>query len=451
MAPALVTSGRSFFARLSTLVVALGLAACSGRPPVTLKASLPHEDVVLENGLRVIVQREPAWRSAVVDVRYRVGSANDPAERTGLAHFVEHLMFRGTRDLPGKAFDEEIANLAGTFNAITSRDATEYFEVVPTTDVPGALFVEAQRMAFPLHDLSEAAFATERNVVDAERRLRHLGPEKHVRDTLADALFPSGHPYHGGSIGSKADLERATISDARAFVARHYGPENATLVVVGNVDVEATLLRIAHDFGSIPRRAAPPPLRYVPVALAADVTREIPSPFSKGLVVVAWHALPEGGRESTVLRFAATYLEAVLTRAIVEEAHMARKVDVDFDGGELGSVVSVVVKDIELGELGRVHAAIDDTMKVLSSERELWPIGGLRSQAMLDVFHTINTPLERARYMQDSLALYGNADTAQRDLLALQAVSRSDVAEAIEKLRAQKRVVVNVVPKGDRP
>lgn len=429
----------------------MALVGCSPSAPVTVRASLPHEDVILENGLRVVVQREPSWRSAVVDVRYRVGSAEDPEGLAGLAHLVEHLMFRGTRDLPKKAFDEELADLTGSeFNATTTRDATEYYEEVPATDVPRALFLEAQRMAFPLHDLEERDFTTERDVVEAERRLNHADRWSLAFEAMYDAAFPRGHGYHASTIGTEESIRRATLADARAFVGKHYAPGSATLVVVGNVDVAATLRTIAHDFGAIPARRTPERPRHDTPRLPADTTRVVTTDETRGLVV-AWHAPGKISPELPAYRFATKYLEAVLTKEIVRNARAAVDVDVGLREHEHGSLFTILAEGVVRGRFDDVLREIRENIALLSAERQLWPIGPARSAAMIGIVEAVNTPRERAHYMQSSLALFGNGDTAQHDLLATQAVTKEDVAEVFAELAAAHHVAIRLVPKGDAP
>lgn len=433
------------------VLVASMLGGCAASAPVTVRASLPHEDVVLENGLRVVVQREAAWRSAVVDVRYRVGSSDDPEGLAGLAHLVEHLMFRGTRDLPKKAFDEELSDLTGgTFNATTTRDATEYYEEIPATDVPRALFLEAQRMAFPLHDLEERDFTTEREVVEAERRLNHADRWSLAFEALYDASFPRGHGYHASTIGTEESIRRATLADARAFVGNHYAPSSATLVVVGNVDVAATLRTIAHDFGAIPTRRIPERPRHEPPRLPADTTRVVTTDEVRGLAV-AFCAPGKRSPELPAYRFATRYLEAVLHKEIVQNARAAVDVDVRLRENEHGSLFTILAEGVVRGRFDDVLREIRENIALLSAERQLWPIGPARSAAMIGIIEAVNRPHARAHYMQSSLALFGNGDTAQHDLLATQAVTTGDVAEVFAQLAAAHHVSVRLVPKGDSP
>jgi zinc protease len=441
---------------LSLALCLTPIVGCGNEPPVTLKVALQNEDVVLENGLRVVVQREPAWKSAVVDVRYRVGSREDPEGRSGVAHFAEHLLFRGTRDLPGKAFDEELELVAGGHsNAFTDRDGTEYFEHVAPTDVPRALFLEAQRMAFPLHGVTEQVFATERNVVENERRLNHSGVAEQVRLALRRGLYPQGHPYRRTTIGEAQDLQRTTLAEANAFVARHYRPDNATLIVVGNVEVEPTLEAIAKAFAKIPRPAVGVPERpaLAPLPpLEEDVRESLEDPEGDRALIVAWRAPEPATPDAFVMRFARDYLLSELHQTLVIEAKVAQAVDVDIDEGELGSMVAVHVDKLSAGEAEHALSMVDSAVAKLTHPMQVWPVGRFRSRQMLSLFREVMLPVSRAEYMQRSLARTGRPDTVQLDLLTTQAVTIEEVSRVMEEqLFDRHRVVVKVSPKGEKP
>ena len=449
-------------ARLGTFVAFSALAllgslttACKSEV-VTVKVVLENEDVVLENGLRVIVHREPAWKSAVVDIRYRVGSRQDPLDRTGLAHLVEHLLFRGTRDLPGQAFDDEIESIAGGhFNAFTKTDATEYYEHVAPTDVPRALFVEAQRMAFPLHGVGEADFSAERNVVENERRERRSGVREEISDLIRQALFPSPHPYGRSTIGAPADLARATLGDATTFVKNYYRPDAATLLVVGNVDVASTLDAIAKAFAKIPNPPVLPPYR-APVAppppLDADVRRDVRGPTSTRALLVAWVTPAPATPDAFVLRFVQDYLQVLLDEGLVLGAQIAKKVRVIVHEQDLASVLYVEVSGIHKGESERALSILDTALSMLTQTDRLWAIGAWRSHRMLHMFREIMLPVARAEYMQDALARTGRPDTVELDLLSTQAVTIAEVARvAGAVLVGRHRAIVRVFPEGDAP
>jgi zinc protease len=224
-------------------------------PPSAWSAA-PLESV-LPNGLRVIVVPEPKAPVVTVQVWYRVGSRDEVSGKTGLSHLMEHMMFKGTARYGKGEFSRLVAAHGGNDNAFTSQDYTAYFENLASNQVDLALELEADRMTGLA--IADAEFALERDVVKEERRLR---TDDDPQGTLTEHLYAAAflaHPYRWPVIGWMDDLNRLTADDIRAYYQRHYHPANATLVVVGNVDVKALLGRIERVFG--PVEGGPRPLR----------------------------------------------------------------------------------------------------------------------------------------------------------------------------------------------
>ncbi|MGE5026959.1 MAG: M16 family metallopeptidase [Betaproteobacteria bacterium] len=214
-----------------------------------LQAWADVHEYKLANGMKVIVKEDHRAPVVVSQVWYRVGSMDEVNGTTGVAHVLEHMMFKGTREVPAGEFSKIVAAAGGRENAFTSRDHTAYFEQLQKSKLELALKLEADRM----HNLvlSPAEFAKEIKVVMEERRLRTDDkPQALVYESLMAAAYEA-HPYHHPIIGWMNDLENMTDDDARNWYQRWYAPNNATLVVVGDVDPEATRKLAQRYFGSI--------------------------------------------------------------------------------------------------------------------------------------------------------------------------------------------------------
>jgi zinc protease len=217
-------------------------------------ATEPHESI-LSNGMKVLlveVQKAPV---ATVQVWYKVGSRNEVMGRAGLSHMLEHMMFKGTAKYPKGAFSRIIRKNGGIDNAFTSQDFTAYFENLAADRVELALELEADRMQGLI--LDEGEFRTEREVVKEERRLR---TEDDPQGALVEALFAQAflsHPYHWPVIGWFADLDAMTLDDLQRHYDTFYSPNNATLIVVGDIKTDALLPTIKHLFEPIPKGPSP--------------------------------------------------------------------------------------------------------------------------------------------------------------------------------------------------
>lgn len=235
------------------------IALCSSLLfPSTLLAARSADDVAvreLGNGLRVIVKPDRRAPVVVSMVWYRIGSMDEHNGITGVAHVLEHMMFKGTRSVPAGEFSKLIAAAGGRDNAFTSRDYTAYFQILQKSELPLSLRLEADRMSNLV--LSREEFAKEIKVVMEERRWRTDDrPQSVVYERLmATAL--QAHPYRHPVIGWMSDLETLTVEDTQRFYDQWYGPNNATVVIVGDVVAEEVFALAQKYFGRIPRKALP--------------------------------------------------------------------------------------------------------------------------------------------------------------------------------------------------
>ena len=239
--------------RLSWLAVA-GILVFFTSPAFAVE---PHE-FILSNGMKVLLVEVPKAPVATVQVWYKVGSRNEVMGRAGLSHMLEHMMFKGTAKYPKGEFSRLIRKNGGTDNAFTSQDFTAYFENLTADRVELALELEADRMQGLVLDRPE--LTTEREVVKEERRLR---TEDDPQGALVEALFAQAyfsHPYHWPVIGWFGDLDAMTLDDLQRHYDTYYSPNNATLVVVGDINTESLLPTIKQLFEPIPRGPQPKPI-----------------------------------------------------------------------------------------------------------------------------------------------------------------------------------------------
>ncbi len=234
---------------LGTLVPSHALAA---KPAAPAKVDIPYEQFTLPNGLRVIVHTDRKAPIVAVNVWYHVGSKDEPAGRTGFAHLFEHLMFQGSENHDGEFFEPFKQVGATNQNGTTNTDRTNYFENVPTTALDMALWMESDRMGHLVGAIDQAALDEQRGVVQNEKRQGENQPYGQAWDQLNKALYPVGHPYHHGVIGSMNDLNAASLDDVKTWFRTWYGPNNAVLVLAGDIDLATAKERVGKYFGSIP-------------------------------------------------------------------------------------------------------------------------------------------------------------------------------------------------------
>ena len=210
----------------------------------------------LPNGLKVLALENHKAPVATFQVFYKVGSRNEQVGKTGLAHLLEHLMFRGTKKYKPEEIDEIIQENGGDLNAMTSEDYTEYFEDINRDHLDVPISLEADRMA----NLAPQGFDSEKAVVEEERRMRTEDNPADALDELSHAQAYVAHPYHWPTVGWMHDIQGLTLDDAMAFHSIYYSPQNALIVTVGDFDADKVLKQISDQFGSIPNGPPPPPL-----------------------------------------------------------------------------------------------------------------------------------------------------------------------------------------------
>ncbi|ACI98074.1 M16 family metallopeptidase [Rhodospirillum centenum] len=264
---------------LSTLAVGTILAAGWSPPAALAKSkdgpgtataapvSLPFEKFTLGNGLRVIVHTDRKAPVVAVGIWYHVGSKDERPGRTGFAHLFEHLMFQGTENYKGEWFQpfEEVG--ATDQNGTTWFDRTNYFQTVPTTALEMTLWLESDRMGHFIDSVDQAKLDEQREVVKNEKRQGDNQPYGRTEYLTLAGLFPAGHPYSWSTIGSMEDLEAASLADVKDWFRTWYGPDNAVLVLAGDIDAATARPLVEKYFGDIaagpplPRRAAAVPDR----------------------------------------------------------------------------------------------------------------------------------------------------------------------------------------------
>ena len=222
-------------------------------PSLIADVKIPHTSFVLANGLTVLVHEDHKAPVVALATWYNAGSKDEVAGKTGFAHLFEHLMFNGSENLPEDYFKYLQQIGATDYNGTTDNDRTNFFETVPTGALERALFMESDRMGHLLGAVSQKVLDNQRSVVQNEKRQGDNQPGGLVYEQVVANLFPEGHPYHHTVIGSMADLDRASLVDVASWFRTRYGPNNAVLVLAGDIDPATARPLVEKYFGSIPR------------------------------------------------------------------------------------------------------------------------------------------------------------------------------------------------------
>lgn len=274
------------------------------------KVLIPYEKWELEsNGLTVYIHEDHSDPIVHVDVTYHVGSARETPGKSGFAHFFEHMMFQGSENVGDEMHFKYISEAGGELNGTTNRDRTNYFETMPSNQLELALWLEADRMGFLLDSVTTQKFEVQRSTVKNEKGQRvENQPYGLLSETQDQNLYPSGHPYSWPTIGYVDDLDRSTVEDLKKFFMRWYGPNNASLVVAGDVNPQEVRDLVLKYYGNIPRGPEVRRQRVEKVNLPVDRYVNIKDNVYYPLTAVTFPTVPAYHPDEPALDFLADIL-----------------------------------------------------------------------------------------------------------------------------------------------
>ncbi len=320
-----------FFATVALAALAAPLHAQAPAPaPVEAlvkRVDIPYQQFTLPNGLRVIVHTDRKAPVVAVSIWYDVGSKHEPKGKTGFAHLFEHLMFNGSENAPGDFFEPLKQVGATDLNGTTSFDRTNYFETVPTAALEKTLWLESDRMGYLLGAVTQEVLDEQRGVVQNEKRQGDNRPYGLLQYSIFGGLFPQGTPYGHTTIGSLADLDAASLEDVKSWFRDHYGPNNAVLVLAGDIDLPTAKTLVTKYFGRIkPGPKSVRPTVTIPT-LAEPKRVEIKDRVAATLVTRLWAVPGLGEADAPALDAAASVLGGLassrLEKTLVREDKLA--------------------------------------------------------------------------------------------------------------------------------
>jgi zinc protease len=324
----------------------------------------------LSNGLKVILLENHSSPIVSFQVYYRAGSRNEKNGKTGLAHMLEHMMFKGTGKVSGEEFVRTIYELGGEQNASTSHDSVGYFETLASDRIGVPVAFESDRMSNLV--LRENDFRTERMVVLEERRMRvDDNPQNFLIEQLEAAAYQS-QPYHWPVIGWTEDIERLTIEDVKAFYATYYNPANAFIVVTGDFKKEVLLPELEKAFGKIPSGTPVQELRIQDPKQPGERRVIVERPAQVGSLVIAWHVPNLRSQDSYVLEVIKAILaegkSSRLYDRMVRGKALALESSVDYDMLTMDpSLFYITVSVLPGKDFGEIEAALYEEMELLKS------------------------------------------------------------------------------------
>ncbi|MFK7953675.1 MAG: M16 family metallopeptidase [Ekhidna sp.] len=422
----------------------------------TDKLSLEYEKYTLENGLDVVLHQDDSDPIVAVAILVHVGSNREKPGRTGFAHFFEHMLFQRSENVPNGGFFKNINEWGGTFNGGTWTDGTVYYEVVPKDALEKVLWMESDRMGYFINAVSLASLEGEKPVVQNEKRQRvDNQPYGHTQSVILKAMYPEGHPYNWTVIGELEDLQNATLDDVKNFYEEWYGPNNATLVIAGDIEKAGVKEMIGKYFGEIPSRGTDTPMDPQPVTLDETKVFYYEDNFaSLPELRMTFPSVEQFNKDQWALDALGQILtdgkRAPLYKAIVEESKLAPGVSSYNSSNELAGTFTIRVRANSGTDLDSVRMVINETFTKFDKEGfDVKDLDRIKAGLETGFYNGISSTLGKAFQLAQYNEYAGSPDFVEQDIANIKAVTKEDVMRVFRKyILNQNMIVTNFVPKG---
>lgn len=433
----------------------LALAAVVSFGSTLFAQKVDFEEYTLDNGLHVVLHQEKSAPVVVTSVMYHVGAKDENPDRTGFAHFFEHLLFEGTENIERGEWFKMVTSNGGHNNANTSDDRTYYYEVFPSNNLELALWMESERMIQPV--INQIGVDTQNEVVKEEKRLRvNNQPYGKLFSEVKKNLF-FNHPYRWAPIGSMDHLDAATLDEFTAFHKKFYVPNNAVLVVAGDIEIDQTKEWIQQYFGIAKRGAEVPrvnateqPINKTLHATTYDANIQLP------MHLLAYRTPSMKTRDARVLDMISSYLSggrsAVLYKKIVDEKKMALQIFAQGISQEDYGVYFIGYLPMQGIAKEDIQKEIDEELVKLQTEL----ISERDYQKLQNDFESryvnSNSNLESlAENLASYYLLYGDINLINEEIDIYRSITREEIRDVAKRyLKPNQRLELDYLPETDQ-
>ena len=421
-------------------------------PLISFSQNVKFTEYDLDNGMHVILHQDNTVPIAITSIMYHVGAKDENPDRTGFAHFFEHLLFEGTKNIPRGQMDKIIEKNGGSYNANTTQDRTYYYELLPSNKVDLGLWIESERLLHPV--INQIGVDTQNEVVKEEKRLRvDNAPYGRLLEEITKGLFVK-HPYRWTTIGSMDHLDAATLEEFLEFKNKFYVPNNAVLVVAGNFDMEDIKKKILDYFGPIPRGNDIPRVNIKEDPLNGELKRKFYDPniqIPMGLVSYRTPSMKD--REAYVLDMISSILSGGKSSRLYKKMVDDKKISLEVQAVNLSleDYGAYIILSLPVGEntlttlYDNIDEEIDKLKKDLITEREYEKLQNIFENSFVN---SNSSMAGIANSLARNYMLYGNTNLINTTIDIYKSITRDEIREVANKyLNKENRVLIDYLPK----
>ncbi len=412
--------------------------------------NVKFEEYTLDNGLHVILHQDKSAPVVITSVMYHVGAKDEHPERTGFAHFFEHLLFEGTKNIQRGEWFKIVTGNGGTNNANTTDDRTYYYEIFPSNNLQLGLWMESERLLHPI--INQIGVDTQNEVVKEEKRLRiDNQPYGNIFKAVKENLYKK-HPYRWTTIGEMEHLDAATLDEFLEFNHKFYSPNNAVLVVAGDFEMEQANKWIKDYFGAIPRGPEVKRQTFVEEPITQQINAKWEDPnVTLPMMIAAYRTPSMKTRDARVLDMIGTYLSggksSVLYKKLVDQQKKAMEIGSFAYGQE--DYGQYLIYGIPMGDnslksiLDEIDVEIAKLQKDLISERDYQKLQNIYENQYVSA----NSNIEGiAHSLAEYYLLYGDVNLINTEIDIYRSITREEIREAAKKyLNPNQRAVIDYV------
>ena len=445
------------FSMGTLFLIAILMISCEEKKQEkTAQLSIDFEKYELTNGLDVILHQDKSDPIVSVAIQYGVGSNREKTGRTGFAHLFEHMLFQESENVPQDQFFKKIQDVGGTLNGGTWKDGTIYYEVVPNNALETVLWLESDRMGFLINTVTQSAFYNQQEVVQNEKRQRvDNNPYGHTGWVLDKNLYPEGHPYSWQVIGELEDLQNATVEDVKEFYNKYYGPNNATLVLAGDFEIEEAKALIEKYFGEIKRREEVIPLEPMPIALAETKRLYHEDNFATtAQLSMVWPTPQQYTEDAYALDFLGEILssgkKAALYKVLVKEKDLTSRTRANNRAQELAGEFQIRITANNGKSLKDVEAGIFEAFQLFEKEGVTdQDIERIKAGLETGFYNGISSVQGKSFQLAQYNVFAGDPGFVTQDIENIKKVTKEDVMRVYNTyIKDKPFVLTSFVPKG---